>query len=219
MAGGMSWTENWLQFDNSYYKRPHRSRKEKEKEKERERERRGKRGLSSQEVSVEDHRNGNRRSLGKSESSSISNGADRPLGLGSDGMKGLRCLETAQEQVQMQAQSHSSRDGVKEVPTAVGDASCSDSNSNCSSSGSRSKRRLSSTSSPSISSYCPFSGQSELLWLPTDDALCKAPEFKFYFEQYAADQKLFFSDYALAHRKMSELGARFDPPEGIGIGI
>ena len=217
MAGGMSWTENWLQFDNSYYKRPHRSRKEKEKEKERERERRGKRGLSSQEVSVEDHRNGNRRSLGKSESSSISNGADRALG--SDGTKGLRCLEAAQEQVHMHAQSHSSREGVKEVSTAVGDASCSDSNSNCSSSGSRSKRRLSSTSSPSVSSYCPFSGQSELLWLPTDDALCKAPEFKFYFEQYAADQKLFFSDYALAHRKMSELGARFDPPEGIGIGI
>ena len=212
MAGGMSWTKNWLQFDNSYYRRPHRPRKDKEKENEREK--RSQKGFSSQEVSVEDCRNGSKVSLRKSESSSTSNSADRAL---ADGTKGLRCLEIAQEQVQMPAQNHISRDRAKELTAAVGDASCSDSNSNCYSLGSGSKRRLSSSSSPSIASYCPFSCRSELLWLPTDDALCKAPEFKFYFEQYAADQKLFFSDYASAHRKMSELGARFDPPEGIGI--
>jgi hypothetical protein len=215
MAGGMSWTENWLQFDNSYYRRPHNSRKEKEKQKER---RRGKKGLSSQEVSVEDRMNGQRLSLAKSVSSSNSNVSDRTL---SDGTKSLRLGETSQEQgqgqgqVQVQGQIHNSREGAREVSAVIGDASCSDSTSNCSSPGSKSNRRLS--SSPSVSSYCPFSGHSELLWLPTDDALCKAPEFKFYFEQYAADQKLFFSDYALAHRKMSELGARFDPPEGIEI--
>lgn len=209
MAGGMSWTENWLQFDNSYYRRPHNSRKEKEKEKER---RRGKKGISSQEVSVEDHMNGKRLSLAKSVSSSNSNVSDRTL---SDGTKSLRLGETSQEQGQGQGQIHSSREGAREMSAVVGDASFSDSTSNCSSPGSRSKRRLS--SSPSVSSSCPFSGHSELLWLPTDDALCKAPEFKFYFEQYAADQKLFFVDYAMAHRKMSELGARFDPPEGIEI--
>jgi hypothetical protein len=57
----------------------------------------------------------------------------------------------------------------------------------------------------------------ELLWLRTDQALFDCPEFKPYFVRYAADQAQFFHDYALAHRKMSELGAKFDPPEGIVI--
>jgi L-ascorbate peroxidase len=55
----------------------------------------------------------------------------------------------------------------------------------------------------------------DLLWLPTDQALHESPEFKTYFFHYAADQSLFFKDYADAHKKMSELGAVFDPPEGI----
>ena len=76
------------------------------------------------------------------------------------------------------------------------------------------RRHKSSTFGSSTSSLCPLMN-SELLWLPTDDALFKCPEFKFYFEQYAHDQKLFFSDYSSVHKKMSELGAKFDPPCGI----
>lgn len=55
----------------------------------------------------------------------------------------------------------------------------------------------------------PRTNQNELLWLPTDEALRKSPEFRSYFHQYAIDQDLFFQDYALAHKKMSELGAKF----------
>ena len=53
-----------------------------------------------------------------------------------------------------------------------------------------------------------------LLWLPTDEALKESPEFKTYFRKYAQDQDAFFRDYASAHKKMSELGARycFDKP-------
>ncbi len=54
----------------------------------------------------------------------------------------------------------------------------------------------------------------ELLWLPTDNALQTDPEFCTYFELYAKDQSAFFHDYALAHKKMSELGARFDEVHG-----
>jgi L-ascorbate peroxidase len=58
-------------------------------------------------------------------------------------------------------------------------------------------------------SNSPRANQDELLWLPTDEALRKSPEFRSYFHQYAIDQDLFFNDYALAHKKMSELGAKF----------
>jgi L-ascorbate peroxidase len=57
----------------------------------------------------------------------------------------------------------------------------------------------------------------ELLWLPTDRALFEAAEFHKYFEMYEHDNSLFLSDYVEAHRKMSELGAKFDPPEGLHI--
>ncbi|CAE7930379.1 APX7, partial [Symbiodinium sp. KB8] len=48
-----------------------------------------------------------------------------------------------------------------------------------------------------------------LLWFPTDEALHTDPEFKKYFELYAKDQDAFFKDYAKAHKKLSELGAKF----------
>ena len=57
----------------------------------------------------------------------------------------------------------------------------------------------------------------ELLWLPTDKALNEAPEFKTYFIKYSSDQDAFFRDYATAHKKMSELGCKFNPPGGIAI--
>lgn len=57
----------------------------------------------------------------------------------------------------------------------------------------------------------------DLLVLPTDAALFDDPSFRVYAEKYAEDQEAFFKDYAEAHAKLSNLGARFDPPEGIVI--
>ncbi|VVA95618.1 unnamed protein product [Arabis nemorensis] len=57
----------------------------------------------------------------------------------------------------------------------------------------------------------------DLLMLPTDAALFEDPSFKNYAEKYAEDPAAFFKDYAEAHAKLSNLGAKFDPPEGIII--
>ncbi|KAG5031394.1 hypothetical protein JHK82_015004 [Glycine max] len=57
----------------------------------------------------------------------------------------------------------------------------------------------------------------DLLVLPTDAALFEDPSFKVYAEKYAEDQEAFFKDYAEAHAKLSNLGAKFDPLEGIVI--
>ena len=40
---------------------------------------------------------------------------------------------------------------------------------------------------------------------------------KIYAEKYATDQDAFFEDYAEAHAKLSNLGAKFDPPKVKGI--
>lgn len=82
--------------------------------------------------------------------------------------------------------------------------------------------------------------EQDLLVLPTDAALFEDPSFKVvlelslrlriflkivlaltenlwhiqvYAEKYAEDQEAFFKDYAEAHAKLSDLGAKFDPPE------
>ncbi|PKA66790.1 L-ascorbate peroxidase T, chloroplastic [Apostasia shenzhenica] len=57
----------------------------------------------------------------------------------------------------------------------------------------------------------------DLLVLPTDAVLFDDPAFKVYAEKYAEDQDAFFKDYAEAHAKLSNLGAKFDPPEGFSI--
>ncbi|KAJ8762845.1 hypothetical protein K2173_022974 [Erythroxylum novogranatense] len=57
----------------------------------------------------------------------------------------------------------------------------------------------------------------DLLVLPTDAILFEDPSYKVYAEKYAADQEAFFRDYAEAHAKLSNLGAKFDPPEGITL--
>jgi len=57
----------------------------------------------------------------------------------------------------------------------------------------------------------------DLLVLPTDAALFEDPSFKVYAEKYAEDQEAFFKDYAEAHAKLSNLGAKFDPPEGFTL--
>uniref|UniRef100_A0A1D1YTL4 L-ascorbate peroxidase n=1 Tax=Anthurium amnicola TaxID=1678845 RepID=A0A1D1YTL4_9ARAE len=57
----------------------------------------------------------------------------------------------------------------------------------------------------------------DLLVLPTDAVLFEDPSFKVYAEKYAEDQDAFFKDYAKAHAKLSNLGAKFDPLEGFSI--
>ncbi|XP_006652305.1 probable L-ascorbate peroxidase 7, chloroplastic [Oryza brachyantha] len=57
----------------------------------------------------------------------------------------------------------------------------------------------------------------DLLVLPTDAALFEDPTFKVYAEKYAEDQEVFFKDYAGAHAKLSNLGAKFNPPEGFTL--
>eukprot|EP00262_Sarcandra_glabra_P000694 TRINITY_DN1081_c0_g1_i1.p1 TRINITY_DN1081_c0_g1~~TRINITY_DN1081_c0_g1_i1.p1 ORF type:complete len:393 (-),score=72.24 TRINITY_DN1081_c0_g1_i1:595-1707(-) len=57
----------------------------------------------------------------------------------------------------------------------------------------------------------------DLLVLPTDAVLFDDPSFKVYAEKYAEDQDAFFKDYAEAHGKLSNQGAKFDPPEGFSI--
>ncbi|KAK6938385.1 hem peroxidase [Dillenia turbinata] len=59
----------------------------------------------------------------------------------------------------------------------------------------------------------------DLLVLPTDAALFEDPSFKVFAEKYAEDQEAFFKDYAEAHAKLSNLGAKFDPPEGFSIDV
>ena len=58
----------------------------------------------------------------------------------------------------------------------------------------------------------------ELLALETDKALLEDPAFRPHTERFAADQEAFFKQYAVSHKKLSELGARFDPQPGITIG-
>ncbi|CAA0827912.1 L-ascorbate peroxidase T- chloroplastic [Striga hermonthica] len=57
----------------------------------------------------------------------------------------------------------------------------------------------------------------DLLVLPTDAVLFEDPSFKEYAEKYAVDQDAFLKDYAEAHAKLSNLGAKFDPPEGFSL--
>ncbi|KAK4262049.1 hypothetical protein QN277_027660 [Acacia crassicarpa] len=47
---------------------------------------------------------------------------------------------------------------------------------------------------------------SDLLKLPTDEALVDDPEFRKYVELYAENEDAFFADYAASHKKLSELG-------------
>ena len=66
-------------------------------------------------------------------------------------------------------------------------------------------------------SYTDAMADDNLIWLPTDECLHKDEEFKKYFYKYASDQAAFFADYALAHKKLSELGAKWEPSGGFEI--
>ncbi|CAN8229195.1 unnamed protein product [Cochlearia groenlandica] len=52
-----------------------------------------------------------------------------------------------------------------------------------------------------------------LLQLKTDKALLSDPKFQPYVNLYAKDEDVFFRDYAVSHKKLSELG--FNPPRRI----
>eukprot|EP01041_Mallomonas_annulata_P010331 gene10331-21559_t len=60
-------------------------------------------------------------------------------------------------------------------------------------------------------------------WLKFDNSYFttlfeKVPEAELlYAMKYANDQAWFFADYAMAHKKLSELGSKFDPPDGLVI--
>eukprot|EP00929_Paragymnodinium_shiwhaense_P051493 TRINITY_DN25903_c0_g1_i3.p1 TRINITY_DN25903_c0_g1~~TRINITY_DN25903_c0_g1_i3.p1 ORF type:complete len:331 (+),score=65.48 TRINITY_DN25903_c0_g1_i3:65-994(+) len=68
-----------------------------------------------------------------------------------------------------------------------------------------------------FTSYTDAMKDRDLLWFPTDEALHTDAAFKQTFRRYADDQAAFFDEYAKAHKKLSELGAKFEPPEGVTI--
>eukprot|EP00421_Protoceratium_reticulatum_P007601 CAMPEP_0168365670 /NCGR_PEP_ID=MMETSP0228-20121227/4837_1 /TAXON_ID=133427 /ORGANISM="Protoceratium reticulatum, Strain CCCM 535 (=CCMP 1889)" /LENGTH=1329 /DNA_ID=CAMNT_0008378457 /DNA_START=132 /DNA_END=4121 /DNA_ORIENTATION=- len=56
-----------------------------------------------------------------------------------------------------------------------------------------------------------------LLWFSTDRVLHTDEAFKPFFMRYKEDESAFFRDYADVHRRLSELGSRFEPEAGIAI--
>lgn len=57
----------------------------------------------------------------------------------------------------------------------------------------------------------------DLLVLPTDAVIFTDEGFRPFAEKYAADESAFFSDYALAHAKLSELGVKWAPGAPVTI--
>lgn len=57
----------------------------------------------------------------------------------------------------------------------------------------------------------------ELLSLSTDKVIFVDPEFKPFAEKFRDSQDAFFEFYAKSHRKLSELGSKFEPEEGITL--
>jgi len=55
----------------------------------------------------------------------------------------------------------------------------------------------------------------ECVAFPTDRVLATDPGFKPHFDLFAKDQKAFFEAYKQSHKKLAELGSKFDPPAGI----
>lgn len=56
-----------------------------------------------------------------------------------------------------------------------------------------------------------------LIRFPTDRVLHTDEGFKPFFLKSAESQAAFFEDYRESHRRLSELGARFEPAEGVVI--
>jgi len=55
----------------------------------------------------------------------------------------------------------------------------------------------------------------ELLKLTSDRTLFEDPGFKPFAEKFRDSNEAFFESYAKAHKRLSELGSKFNPPEGI----
>merc|ERR1712137_809096 len=66
-------------------------------------------------------------------------------------------------------------------------------------------------------SYFQPTGDDDLIWFPTDKALSDDSGFKPFFDRFAKDQKAFFESYAKAHKKLSELGSKFEPASGFSL--
>jgi len=58
----------------------------------------------------------------------------------------------------------------------------------------------------------------DCITFPTDAVLMTDPGFKPHFDLFASDQAAFFAAYAQSHKKLSELGSKFEPAAGI-VGI
>lgn len=61
------------------------------------------------------------------------------------------------------------------------------------------------------------SADPELLKLSTDKILFADPGFKPFAEKFRDSQDAFFESYVKAHKKLSELGSKFEPAEGITL--
>lgn len=57
----------------------------------------------------------------------------------------------------------------------------------------------------------------ELLKLSSDKAVFKDKDFRPFAEKFRDSQDAFFESYAKAHKKLSELGSKFEPAEGIAL--
>jgi L-ascorbate peroxidase len=57
----------------------------------------------------------------------------------------------------------------------------------------------------------------ELLSLSTDKVIFVDPSFKPFAEKFRDSQEEFFKSYAVAHKKLSELGSKFNPPDGVAL--
>lgn len=57
----------------------------------------------------------------------------------------------------------------------------------------------------------------ELVKLSTDKILMKDEKFKPFAEKFRDSQDAFFESYAKSHKKLSELGSKFEPAEGITL--
>jgi len=57
----------------------------------------------------------------------------------------------------------------------------------------------------------------ELLKLETDKSVFGDEKMAVFAEKYAADQDAFFADYAVAHKKLAELGSVFEPEGGFTL--
>eukprot|EP00611_Tribonema_gayanum_P003655 TRINITY_DN128_c4_g1_i1.p1 TRINITY_DN128_c4_g1~~TRINITY_DN128_c4_g1_i1.p1 ORF type:complete len:344 (+),score=109.27 TRINITY_DN128_c4_g1_i1:51-1034(+) len=66
-------------------------------------------------------------------------------------------------------------------------------------------------------SYFTVTPEKELLRLETDKVLETDPGFAPHYRRYAESQAEFFKDYAAVHKKLSELGSKFEPEGGITL--